>query len=107
MEPFLIVVVGLILALAIGFVVRRAGGPGDPAQPTPPRPEHSATGREDGKPDIPPYPTGERPAGPGAESMNAEQSGDAMPGDPVDGGEAAPDATPPSEAGRKRLDENG
>lgn len=105
MEPILILVVAFVIAVAIGYVVRRAGGPGDPQQPTPPRPEHSPTGTEDdAAPDIPPYPTGGRPGGPGAESMNSSQPGDAAPGS-VEGDSDTPDAIAPSEAGRKRLDD--
>lgn len=110
MEPILLIIAGIVLALAIGFVVRKLGGTRDPETPTPDRPAHARTGAEDPtKPDIPRYPTGSNPGGPGAEAMNATVAGAPAPGDPGGVAEedvATDDAVLPSEAARMPLDED-
>jgi hypothetical protein len=106
MELILIVILGLVVVMVIGFVVRKVGGGNDPESPNPERADHSATGTEDpDAPDIPPYPTGSGPGGPGAEAMNASQAGSPSPGPSDDEGTA--DAVKPSEGGRKPLDPDG
>lgn len=105
MEPILIVIAVLILALVIGFAVRKAGGGPDPENPVGSRGYASDTGTEDGeKPEIPPYPTGSRPGGPGAESMNPAEPGGPAPGPTSDAG--TDDVAKPSDAARKPLDDD-
>jgi hypothetical protein len=106
MEPILIVIVGLVLAMVIGFVVRKAGGTA-PDAPSPPRdPAGSRHGTESADdPPIEKYPTGSRPGGPGAEAMNPAEPGGPVPGEDDASAYGTEDAVAPSEASRKPLDD--
>jgi hypothetical protein len=102
MDTMLIFILALVVALIIGFVVVKLGGDRDnPASPTEAH-EESDTGTEDGQPNIPRYPTGSRPGGPGLEAMNPSEAGDPSPGQVGDDAETA-DALKPSDAARKEL----
>jgi hypothetical protein len=107
MEPILLVIAALALAMAIGFLIRKAGGGRDPENPVDPDVERrSATGTEDpSRPPIERYPPGSRPADPGAEAMNPADAGDPTPSDDT-GQYGTDDAAKPSDASRKPLDED-
>ncbi len=106
MDTFLLFFIALILALVIGFVVVKiSGNRNGPSSPTEAHRE-SITGTEDGHPNIPRYPTGSRPGGPGVEAMNAAEPGGPTPGEPDEEADANADALKPSEAARTDLDED-
>lgn len=106
MDVVLILIVGIIVALVIGGALRKArpSGMRSPEDPTPDPPDSRHGTEAADQPDIPAYPGESRPAGPGAEAMTAPEPGSPTPGDPQQDGEE-PDAVPPSEAGRKNLDD--
>lgn len=104
MDVLIMLIIGIILAIVIGSALRKMRSPdtASPEDPTPDGPGSRRVAAGQDRADIPSDPGESRPAGPGAEAMSAPKAGDPAPGDPQQDADA-PDAVPPSEAGRKDL----